>query len=96
MATTIALVEHGADVNYMARLWATPLHYMVKFGAKEKIVYLLENGADPRIKSAVSRVTAAECARRDGRVELAEILEERMERMERKSRRLRGLDPVQV
>jgi len=36
MATTIALVECGADVNYMASLWATPLHHAVKWGAKEK------------------------------------------------------------
>jgi hypothetical protein len=87
MATTIALIEHNADVNYMARLWATPLHDAVKFGAK-KMTYLLENGADPRIWSTVSMVTAAECAREGGKVELAEILEKRMRGM---SKRLGGL-----
>jgi ankyrin repeat protein len=70
MATTIVLIEHDADVNYMARLWTTPLHHAVKFGAKEKMMYLLENGADPRVRSTVSMVTAAEYARvrREGRV----------------------------
>jgi hypothetical protein len=88
MITTIALIEHDASVNYMARLWATPLHHAVKFGAKEKMMYLLENGADPRIRSTARMVTAAECAREGGKGELAEILEKTMRGM---SKRLGGL-----
>ncbi|KAI4942814.1 hypothetical protein J4E91_009734 [Alternaria rosae] len=74
MATTIALVEHGADVNYVARLWATPLHHAIKWGAKEKLVYLLENGADSRRGSRSSDDTPAEFAKAKKKPELAKIL----------------------
>jgi len=76
MATTIALVEHGADVNYVARLWATPLHHAVKWGAKEKLVYLLENGADPRRGSRSTQDTPAKFASAKKNPDLAKILEE--------------------
>jgi len=76
MATTIALVEHGADVNYVARLWATPLDHAVKWGAKEKLIYLLENGADPKGRARSSEDTPAKFARAKKKPELAKILEE--------------------
>ncbi|KAI4917882.1 uncharacterized protein J4E92_008819 [Alternaria infectoria] len=82
MATTIALVEHGADVNYMASLWATPLHHAVNWGAKEKLVYLLENGADPRRGSRSSEDTPAMFAKAKKQPELVKILEEAEARQE--------------
>jgi len=82
MATTIALVECGVDINYVARLWATPLHHAVKWGAKEKLVYLLENGADPRSRSRSSEDTPAMFAKAKKQPELVKILEEAEARQE--------------
>ena len=82
MATTIALVEHGADVNHMSRRWATPLHHAVSANAKEKVVYLLENGADPGIYSTVGKSKPVDWAKQDGKAELVKILEEAEARQE--------------
>lgn len=76
MAITIALVEHGADVNYMARLWATPLHHAVSANAKDQVVYLLENGADPGIHATVSKSKPVDWAKQKGKAELVKILVE--------------------
>jgi hypothetical protein len=63
-ATMAVLIDHGADVNYMAKNWATPLLHSV----------LLKHGADPTIRGRVGKDTPAECAQRRGDQELFEIL----------------------
>jgi ankyrin repeat protein len=70
------LIEHGADVNYMAKNWGTPLVRAVRFNAKEKVLYLLEHGADPTIRIPVRKMTPAEYAQNQGHQELYEILKE--------------------
>ncbi|CAN9081169.1 unnamed protein product [Alternaria alternata] len=73
-ATMAVLIDHGADVNYMAKNWATPLIHSVHYRSKEKLLYLLKHGADPTIRGRVSKNTPAECAQRRGDQELFEIL----------------------
>jgi ankyrin repeat protein len=73
-ATMGVLIDHGADVNFMAKNWATPLIHAVHYRSKEKLLYLLKNGADPTIRGRVSKNTPAECAQRRGDQELFEIL----------------------
>ncbi|KAI4614289.1 uncharacterized protein J4E87_009509 [Alternaria ethzedia] len=63
IATMAVLIDHGADVNYVSKKWATPLDHAVRHNAKEKLLYLLKHGADPTIR----------CKER-GREELYEIL----------------------
>ena len=73
-ATMAVLIDHGADVNYMAKNWATPLHHSVHYRSKEKLLYLLKHGADPTVRGRVSKDTPAESAQRRGDQELFEIL----------------------
>jgi ankyrin repeat protein len=74
LATTVMLVEHGADVNHVAENWGTPLAYAVHRNAKEKLLFLLKHGADPTIPSRRNRITAIGSAASSGRLELYQIL----------------------
>ena len=74
-ATMAVLIDHGADVNYLAKNWARPLSHAVRYNAKEKLVYLLSRGADPTLRSK-SGWTSAELAQKSGLPELYEILKE--------------------
>lgn len=75
IATMAVLIDHGADVNYVAEKWATPLHLAVRRNSKEKVRYLLERGADPTLRYKEGGTTASEYALQCGRTELHEILE---------------------
>lgn len=74
IATMAVLIDHGADVNYVSKKWATPLDHAVRHNAKEKLLYLLKHGADPTIRCKVGRTTPIEYAQERGREELYEIL----------------------
>jgi ankyrin repeat protein len=78
MATTRLLVEHGADLNHVARNWGTPLCYAVQQGDRQTLEYLLEKGANPMVGSENRGMLPVELARFCGKSELAEILEKAM------------------
>ncbi|MBX7131517.1 MAG: ankyrin repeat domain-containing protein [Fimbriimonadaceae bacterium] len=66
------LVSIGGNVNAYARGSAaghwTPLHQAAKYGRPDQIAALLENGADPRIKTVPNGNTPADIARNYGRL----------------------------
>jgi hypothetical protein len=70
------LIEHGADVNYRAPPWGTPLIHAVSRNKKEKLQILLDNGADPSFRLPGRDITAADIARSLNRMDLCRILEE--------------------
>jgi ankyrin repeat protein len=80
MATTRLLLEHGADLNHVARNWGTPLCYAVQQGDRQTLEYLLEKGANPSMGSENRGMLPVELARFCGKSELAEILEKAMPR----------------
>ncbi|KAI1274033.1 ankyrin repeat-containing domain protein [Xylaria sp. FL0933] len=45
------LIRHGADVNAKTRYSGTPLTFAIKFGMWDIVEFLLDNGADPKIKN---------------------------------------------
>jgi hypothetical protein len=73
LATMVMLVEHGADVNHVAKNWGTPLAYAVHVNAKEKLLVLLKHGANPTIPSDKNRIIATDNAASRGRLELYRI-----------------------
>ena len=90
MAALRFLVARGVDVNdrVVALKRDTLLNQAVYHRNVEAVKVLLEAGADPNIVTSGS--TAAEYARKKGRVAIAEILEAAMPR---RSRRLKGVRP---
>ncbi|KAI0441961.1 hypothetical protein F4803DRAFT_521366 [Xylaria telfairii] len=46
------LITHGADVNAATRYSATPLTFAILFDMWDIVEFLLDHGADPRIKIA--------------------------------------------
>ena len=83
------LIARGLDVNRSNLKRSTLLNQAVYHRNVEAVKVLLEAGADPNIVTSGS--TAAEYARKVGRVAIAEILEAAMPR---RSRRLRGVKPL--
>ncbi|KAF1846344.1 ankyrin, partial [Cucurbitaria berberidis CBS 394.84] len=75
VATMAALLAHGVDVNYMSERLGTPLLYAVHRLRKEKVSFLMANGADPTIPCPASGLTAIEFAKKRGLVEILDILE---------------------
>ncbi|KAH4017307.1 hypothetical protein HBH61_156150 [Parastagonospora nodorum] len=74
-ATMEALIEHGADINYVSPRRSTPLYAAVRVCDEEKIRFLLARGADPHLKVADGHLSALEYARRLGRTHLVSIME---------------------
>lgn len=74
-ATLEALIDHGADVNYVSKKWCTPLLHAVSRGQMEKVRMLLDRGADTDVKSLRGGTSAIEYAKREGRVEMWELME---------------------
>jgi ankyrin repeat protein len=75
-ATMEALIEHGADINYVSERWATPLCLAIRFGGEEKLRLLLKHGANPVIRSQCGRFNAYECAAEWNRQRFYDIMEE--------------------
>ncbi|KAK7732807.1 hypothetical protein SLS57_000750 [Botryosphaeria dothidea] len=67
------LIERGADVNARIKGKATPLHWAVRSGDKERIQLLLENGADKTNNSFAGR-TPADLALEQGKTGIYEML----------------------
>ena len=63
-----AILDAGADVNAQNKYGSTPLHRAVEIGRLDIIDFLLKNGCEPSLNSALAR--AANC----GRTEAAERL----------------------
>lgn len=74
-ATLEALIQHGADVNYVSKSWPTPLHHAVRWGQLEKLKLLLAHGADPEVRSLNTNMSALEYAKEQGRSEYYEPME---------------------
>jgi ankyrin repeat protein len=74
-ATLEALIDHGANVNYVSKRWCTPLHYAVYRGTLDKVRLLLERGADPDIKVLGGRRSAFESAKARDRMEMCDLME---------------------
>ncbi len=67
------LVSHGAEVNVSQRGGWTPLHQAADHDQRELVVFLLEAGADPALKSADGR-TAKDMAKAKGFDQTAALL----------------------
>ncbi|KAH3964931.1 hypothetical protein HBI25_160080 [Parastagonospora nodorum] len=74
-ATLQALIDHGADVNYVSEKYFTPLHHVVLRGQLDKLTLLLERGADPSIKALRRQISALEFAKEKGYTDMAEMME---------------------
>jgi ankyrin repeat protein len=74
-ATMEALIDQGANVNYVSKRWYTPLHHAVYRGNLEKVRLLLERGADPDIKALGGRRSAFESAKTRGRMEMCDLMD---------------------
>jgi ankyrin repeat protein len=74
-ATMEALIENGADVNYVSRRWSTPLHRAIRVYDEEKLMLLLDHGADPSVRSLGGRWSALEVAMDLGRADLVDVME---------------------
>jgi ankyrin repeat protein len=74
-ATLEALIRHGANVNYEAERWGTPLFHAVHWAKEDRLKVLLKHGADTTYRLE-GKMTAADYARQLQRPELAIILEE--------------------
>jgi ankyrin repeat protein len=70
-----ALIEHGADVNYVSKRWCTPLHGALRIGNEEKLRLLLDYDADSGIAYPGSQRSASECAKEDGKMHLFKIMD---------------------
>lgn len=46
------LISHGADVNAMTRYSGTPLTFAISFDMWDIVEFLLDHGADPRMRIA--------------------------------------------
>ena len=70
------LLESGADVNAQVRADGncTALHTAASYGRRECARVLLLHGADPNLKHAETRETAADMARAGGYDDLAEMI----------------------
>jgi hypothetical protein len=73
---------HGADLNFVSRRWSTTLHQAVRMKKMEKVKWLLERGADPRVGG---RERAVEYAQREEKVkeEYVRVLDEAVADLER-------------
>jgi ankyrin repeat protein len=74
-ATMEALIDNGADVNYVSIRWATPLHQAVRIMDEEKLRFLLDYGADPNVKNSSGRTSALDRAKELGRMHLFDIMD---------------------
>jgi ankyrin repeat protein len=74
-ATLQALIDHGADVNYVSKKYSTPLFHVVRRGQLDKLKLLLEHGADPDIKSLKGRTSALDLAKEKERTDMYEMME---------------------
>lgn len=54
-ATLQTLIEYGADVNYVHKIWGTPLLHCIRTKQMEKLRVLFETGADLVMKDARGR-----------------------------------------
>jgi hypothetical protein len=77
-----ALHLHGADLNFVSWRWSTALHQAVRMKKMEKVKWLLERGADPRVGG---RESAVEYARREEKVkeEYVRVLEDAVSKSEK-------------
>jgi fermentation-respiration switch protein FrsA (DUF1100 family) len=76
------LYLHGADLNFVSRRWSTALHQAVRMKKMEKVEWLVERGADPRVGG---RESAVEYVQREEKVqeEYVRVLEEAVADLER-------------
>lgn len=70
-------IRMGENPNYQhPEFLTTPLIEAAAFGHKEIVTFLLENGAEPHLKSGFSSDTALKMACDNGHSEIEKILEE--------------------
>ena len=69
------LLAKGANPNIKNKLGGTPLMWAAVYGFHDAVQLLCEKGADPRLQD-VDGVTAAQCADKNKRTEVAQLLRE--------------------
>jgi len=73
VATVVALLDNGADINLLGKSGLTPLHAAVRFERAEIVKRLLERGADPLIEGE-NHLTPLHSAARRGFTEICRLL----------------------
>lgn len=78
-AAMLALLKHGADVNYVSRHRGRPLYHAVRCYLECRLRILLEHGADPDVVIRCWRIptSARKFAKEKGEVEMVRIMEEK-------------------
>lgn len=70
-------IKMGENPNYQhPEFLTTPLIEAATFGHTEVVSFLLENGADPKIKAGFSADTALKMAKQNGHKEIIQLLKQ--------------------
>ena len=68
------LVENGANINYNYVKGMTPFQYAIKEKHLEIVNFLMENGADLKIRTKNSKNNAIELALKEGEINIVKKL----------------------